>query len=150
MRGVGSTYCFYKSGKLRRDRGLLYGLLRSTSRRDWHLAALCLLCKGGGESRLVCLSVCLSESCRVLSAHSEGKYLPLHHAPFFLLPSSPVDALLTPSGPNMKSGLSLATAAALVAVLLSSVDAQGRKTAAHSRSHFHALSPLAPDRKSVV
>lgn len=62
---------------------------------------------------------------------------------FPLLLSSPVDALLTPSGPNMKSGLSLA-AAALVAVLLSSVDAQGRKTAVHSQSYLHSLSPPTP------
>lgn len=66
---------------------------------------------------------------------------------FPLLLSSPVDALLTPSGPNMKSGLSLA-AAALVAVLLSSVDAQGRKTAVHSQSYLHSLYP--PPRSFLV
>lgn len=36
---------------------LIYRLSCLINRRVWHLAALCLLCQGSGESRLVCLSV---------------------------------------------------------------------------------------------
>lgn len=133
LRGVAPDNAFIRMEK-RHYKGLLYWLLCVISRRDRHLAALCTLCKGSGESHLVCLSVCL-RVCLSLA----GSCLPTLKAnicsfiTFPLLLSSPVDALLTPSGPNMKSGLSLA-AAALVAVLLSSVDAQGRTTATRLRS----------------
>lgn len=55
--GLGRDYCFHNEGKLRHYIGLSYWLLCLIDRCDWHLAALCVLCKGRSESRLVCPSV---------------------------------------------------------------------------------------------
>lgn len=147
QRGVAPDNAFRSmGGKKRHYKGLLYRLLCVISGRDWHLAALCVLCKCSGESRLVRLRVCLSV-CLSLA----GSCLPTLKANICSLITSPLLLLSSPSwcaadplqGQNMKSGLLSVAAAALLAALLSSVDAQGRKTAVHLRSTRYSA-PLAP------
>lgn len=136
LRGVAPDNAFKSMEKKDITRAFFFFLIPTlVFNQQTRLASGCTLLVMSRQRWITpCLSVCLSLA---------GSCLPTLEAnicsfiTFALLLSSPVDALLTPSGPNMKSGLCLA-AAALVAVLLSSVDAQGRKTAIE----LHLLLPL--------